>query len=182
MSRFAPYEPDSSARHSGAFGFSIRALIADDVEALSTLIAEREQLDPIQVRLRLRRELHEASPERALFAAVQGTALLGFARVAHWDELRLLSAHPAPPGFYLLGVLVRPDAQRRGVAQALTRARFDWLKGKTHEVFYFANARNRASIALHERFGFERMQGHFELPGVSFEGGEGQLFRAPVPA
>ncbi len=42
----------------------------------------------------------------------------------------------------------------------------------------FANARNRASIALHAAFGFEEVTRDFEVPGVTFEGGVGVLFRA----
>ena len=40
-----------------------------------------------------------------------------------------------------------------------------------------ANARNTASIELHERFGFEEITRRFSFPGLTFKGGEGILFR-----
>ncbi len=39
------------------------------------------------------------------------------------------------------------------------------------------NARNTASIELHERFGFEEITRRFSFPGLTFKGGEGILFR-----
>ncbi|MCK4511080.1 GNAT family N-acetyltransferase, partial [bacterium] len=43
--------------------------------------------------------------------------------------------------------------------------------------YYFSNARNRVSTALHERFGFVEVARGSELAGVSFVGGEGILFQ-----
>jgi hypothetical protein len=43
-------------------------------------------------------------------------------------------------------------------------------------VYYFANSRNEASIAMHAGFGFTEPRRPFEFPGVMFEGGVGVLF------
>jgi len=43
-------------------------------------------------------------------------------------------------------------------------------------VYYFVNVRNRASIALHEAFGFREVTRDFHFPNVTFQGGVGALF------
>jgi ribosomal protein S18 acetylase RimI-like enzyme len=85
-----------------------------------------------------------------------------------------------PRGFYLTGVVVLPEQRGRGIATALTRARLDWIGKRAPEAWYFANARNTASIELHRRFGFEEVSRRFSFPGLTFEGGEGILFRASL--
>lgn len=87
------------------------------------------------------------------------------------------SAGGAPHGWYLTGVVVAPPARRHGLADLLTRARLALLAERTDTAWYFVNARNTASIALHESFGFVEHTREFEIPGVSFEGGVGVLFR-----
>ena len=72
----------------------------------------------------------------------------------------------APPGYYLMGLVVRPDHRRQGVGAALTRARIDWILKRADAAWYFANARNAASIALHEPFGFEEVMRSFFYPQV----------------
>ncbi len=47
-------------------------------------------------------------------------------------------------------------------------------------MFYFSNARNRVSIALHRRFGFTEVARGAEFAGVSFAGGEGILFQVDL--
>jgi ribosomal protein S18 acetylase RimI-like enzyme len=76
----------------------------------------------------------------------------------------------------LSGVIVRFDLRRRGIARQLTALRIEDLRTATDELFYFVNARNRASIDLHASFGFEELTRDFDFPGATFEGGEGILF------
>ncbi|WP_394274807.1 hypothetical protein [Luteococcus sp.] len=47
-------------------------------------------------------------------------------------------------------------------------------RGARH-VCFFANTRNRASLALHARIGFREITRDFTIPTVSFAGGEGVL-------
>lgn len=64
----------------------------------------------------------------------------------------------------------------------LVRARIDfaWSAGAP-ALYYFANSRNAATIALHAKFGFHEIQQPFEYPGVEFEGGVGVLFGLDRP-
>ena len=81
-------------------------------------------------------------------------------------------------------------AESEGVIVGYSRARLlepasdappdtvpDWIGERAAEAWYFANARSEASIALHRRFGFEEVSRRFSFPGLTFEGGEGILFR-----
>jgi hypothetical protein len=53
-----------------------------------------------------------------------------------------------------------------------------WAFQRAGEVWFFANARNRASVDLHARLGFVEVTRDFAFPGVSFDGGVGVLCRA----
>jgi ribosomal protein S18 acetylase RimI-like enzyme len=69
--------------------------------------------------------------------------------------------------------VVATALRRRGIADALTRARLERL---ARPVFYFANERNRASIDLHAPFGFDELTRDFWHPDATFTGGVGILF------
>ncbi len=83
----------------------------------------------------------------------------------------------APSGWYLTGVVVNASARRRGLGSRLTAARIRRLHPAATEVWFCANLQNRASVALHERYGFRLETTDFRIPGVTFEGGRGGLFR-----
>ncbi|MFD4724829.1 GNAT family N-acetyltransferase [Streptomyces seoulensis] len=67
-------------------------------------------------------------------------------------------AREAPSGAYLGGIVVDPTRRRANVGTALTVARMRRVFGGPDEqLFYVANTRNRASIALHARLGFREI-------------------------
>jgi hypothetical protein len=53
-----------------------------------------------------------------------------------------------------------------------------WAFERAGEVWFFANACNRASLDLHARLGFVEVTRDFVFPGVCFDGGVGVLCRA----
>jgi RimJ/RimL family protein N-acetyltransferase len=114
-------------------------------------------------------------PDRWLGVAASESAIEGFARLSKADRP---ATADAPAGFCLGGVTVAPRMQRRGIGLALTRERlalaFDAFGAD--RVWYFANARNASSIALHAKLGFVEVRRPFECPQVTFEGGVGVLF------
>jgi aminoglycoside 6'-N-acetyltransferase I len=73
--------------------------------------------------------------------------------------------------------------RRRGLGDALTVARLGWVQQRANEVWYFANARNQASIDLHSKYGFVEVTRDFTAAGVTFDNGIGTgiLFRCPQP-
>lgn len=116
--------------------------------------------------------------ERHLVVAVSRAEIVGYARAHLFEPEPDAAADTSPSGYYLIGLFVRPDCRRSGLGAALTDARLRWISERTDEAWFFANAGNTASIELHHRFGFEEVTRHFSFPGLTFEGGEGILFRA----
>ncbi len=122
------------------------------------------------------------SRDRLLVVAERAEDVIGYGRVLRFVPEPDAPADIAPSGYYLMGLVVHPDHRRRGVAAALTRARLEWISKHADEAWYFANARNAASIALHAPFGFDEVTRSFVYPRVDFDLGEGVLFRLRFPS
>ena len=117
-------------------------------------------------------------PGRRLFVASVEGCFAGFGRTTHFIPPAGARPNVAPEGYYVVGLLVDPAWRRRGVGLALTRARMGRAFERGEHVWFFANARNRASLDLHARLGFVEVTRDFAFPGVSFDGGVGVLCRA----
>ncbi|MGH6628448.1 MAG: GNAT family N-acetyltransferase [Burkholderiales bacterium] len=158
---------------------TVRPAWMEDVNGLAALHQEREGGDLGQHRERYRSELTE-DPDwqrRLLLVAEDGAALAGFGRVLYFQPPPNSPANIAPAGWYLMGLIVTPAYRRRGIGAELTGRRLRWIAERAGEAFYFVNAQNRASIALHEAFQFEELTRDFIYPGVTFTGGVGILYR-----
>jgi ribosomal protein S18 acetylase RimI-like enzyme len=116
-------------------------------------------------------------PERYLVVAVSRAEIVGYARARLFEPEHDAPSDTSPSGYYLIGLFVRPDYRRAGLGAALTDARLRWISERSDAAWFFANAGNTASITLHRRFGFEEITRQFSFPGLTFEGGEGILFR-----
>jgi ribosomal protein S18 acetylase RimI-like enzyme len=105
-----------------------------------------------------------------LYVAQADEDVVGYGRLRYHRKA-------TPPGHYLGGVVVDPQWRRHGIGTDLTRCRIEvaWAAG-AQIIYYFANSRNEASIAMHRGFGFTELERPFEFPGVTFEGGVGVLF------
>ncbi len=114
---------------------------------------------------------------RALFVARVQQAMAGYGRVRWFSPPPGSPADTVPAGWYLGGLVVALDRRGCGAGAALTRARVGWVAERADEVWYYANARNAVSLALHAAVGFEEVTRDFSVPGVSFEGGLGVLCR-----
>jgi ribosomal protein S18 acetylase RimI-like enzyme len=123
-----------------------------------------------------------AHPQHLLVVAEVGGELAAYGRASRFDPATGSLPNVAPAGYYLTGVFVHPARRRAGVASALTESRLDWIRACAGEAWFFANARNLASIELHRRFGFREVTRRFSFPGAQFDGGEGILFRADLTA
>jgi len=117
-------------------------------------------------------------PDRLLLVAEIGTEVVGYGRVRTFEPGPDAPLETAPAGFYLVGPFVRGDRRRLGGGLGLTSARMRWIAERADEAWFFSNARNAASIALHRRLGFEEVTRRFSFPCVTFAGGDGILFRA----
>ena len=168
-SLFAQYEPDS---HGVAAAIEVRPLLTGDLERCAELAVERNGLDVGTWRASFERSLEAA--DRQTFVALSGGRVIGYASTA-WMDPAAHGGVNAPRGWYLTGVVVAPDARRRGAGRRLTEARLTWLAERTEQVWYFATALNRPSLDLHAALGFREVTRDFSIPGVTFSGGEGVL-------
>jgi GNAT superfamily N-acetyltransferase len=123
----------------------------------------------------------EADPRRLLLVGEQAGELAGYGVAGAFEPAAGAPRNHAPEGWYLLGLVVRPDRRRLGVGAQLTRSRLVWIYERAPQAYYFANRLNLATIALHARFGFQELTRDFWYPGVTFTGGHGILFRAAAP-
>ena len=122
-----------------------------------------------------------ASDTCAGFVVVDDDDIVGWGIVRHVEPTVVDAAH-APPGWYLMGVIIRGDRHRRGYGAALTRARLDWLGSRADHVYYFTDADNQASRRLHASFGFQRVRDGLTHRTLTFDGGPMTLFTLDLAA
>ena len=118
--------------------------------------------------------------DRYLAVAESRGAIIGYGRARLFEPEPQAPSDTAPRGYYLTGVYVDPSRRRGGIGDALTRTRLEWIGEHAADAWFFANARNTASIELHRRFGFEEVTRDFSFPGLTFDAGTGILFRLPL--
>jgi ribosomal protein S18 acetylase RimI-like enzyme len=154
----------------------IRGGVAADIEACAALaqLAAAER-DAAELGDSLLRDIENS--EHLLVVAENAGEIIGYGRSGLFVPEPGATVDTAPRGYYLTGVFVRPEQRRMGVGSALTQARLEWISQHADDAWFFANARNMASITLHQRFGFEEITRRFWFPGLSFDGGQGILFR-----
>ncbi|WP_439680615.1 GNAT family N-acetyltransferase [Embleya sp. MST-111070] len=173
MPEFADFETSvGGSRQPRAMPISVRHATVADVERCAVLARQYagDSAGVVDFEALVRGWLRQ--PTGCFLVAIGADHdVVGYGRVVRLDVAT------APIGYYLAGVVVDPEARRIGVGMSLTRARLDWIEAHAPEARYFCNARNRVSIALHARMGFHEETRDFEIPGVTFEGGAGILFR-----
>ncbi|MHC5002408.1 MAG: GNAT family N-acetyltransferase [Planctomycetota bacterium] len=177
MAEFAPYRPDEHGRP--AEDLRVRAAGHRDVDPVARLIADRERAAIDSTLASVRDEIDRIEDGTArkhlCIASIDGT-VVGFGRVTHLPAEEIDGAWGLPSAWYLTGIVVAPEWRRRGVARAITAHRLKWVRRRASAVYYYANLRNRASIALHAGFGFRELTRDFGFPGLAFAGGAGALF------
>lgn len=162
--------------------FKVRPAELGDTDAVGRISAEREGGTPREHAEGCRRELEYARTQgkAMVFVAELDGQVVGFGRVLYREEEATMSGGGLPEGWYLAGVVIDPRFRRRGVGTGLTAVRMRWIAERGSAVYYFANARNRVSIALHEGFGFVEIARGPAFGSVNFVGGEGVLFKAEL--
>ncbi len=175
-------DPDRSGECSLPGPLTIRRAAPADAESLGRLSAEREGGNAPAHAAAIMRALEsdEIGHTSLVLVAEVEHGILGFGKVKRLGQARADDGSVTPEGWYLTGVVVDPRFRRRGVGARLTGDRLRWISERSRFAYYFSNARNPVSIALHERFGFVEMSRGAEFGSVSFVGGEGVLFRADL--
>ena len=183
MAKFADYAPEGPRppRLTAADGLVIRVGAPPDLLPVAEISAEREGRPLDASGSELTRMPEDVRWGRAeLFVADLAGRILGFGKVARFSPPAGSPSNTAPEGWYLAGLVVRPEHRRRGVGRALTLARLGWIAGRSGKAYYFANESNRVSIELHAAAGFVERTRDFQYPGVHFAGGRGILFECDL--
>lgn len=115
-------------------------------------------------------------PERRVLVAEVGGAVVGWAMAGPWGS------PGAQAGLHVTALTVHPEHRRRGVGDRLLAALTAWAWGRSDQIWSVVNARNEASVALHERRGFVLDRPITDYAGMTFDGGRGVLLRAACPA
>jgi len=175
----AVVRPESFARWSpqGAHQqahFLIRLGAERDVEACVRLVAAIGAGEEDAWWRTLTRTVRDGR-RRALFVAEAQGEVVGYGRVVFAEADPEVPA-AAPSGWYLLGLVVDQAWRRRGIGEALTRARMAWVSERAERLYYFTQHENRASHALHERLGFVKLPGTWIPPGGQAEDAAAQQF------
>jgi ribosomal protein S18 acetylase RimI-like enzyme len=172
--RFATYAPDERGGPPPE-GLLTRPATGADAGRYVALRVERGDATPEQAR---------GAFDRLLERSTNGDALLLMAdvggEVVGYGAADRLSHETIPLGWYLGGLIVAPAVRRRGIGARLTSDRLSWIAARAPEALYFVNETNRASIDLHARLGFVEVVRDVRVPGVTFTGGVGLLFRADL--
>jgi ribosomal protein S18 acetylase RimI-like enzyme len=179
-SMFAAYEPEREARI--PVQAVIRQAAPGDVEACVRIMMTRQAGSAVRRRTQLRQSVQSDTP--GFFVAEVDGTVAGFGRVQLLTPPPDAPPNAAPKGWYLVGVVVDSTWRRRGLGDSLTAARLRWVWQRANTAWYFANARNRASIDLHSKYGFIEVARDFTVASVTFDDGHGTgiLFRCPKPA
>ena len=183
MPLFEPYRPEltDGERPPAVETLLIRKALPSDVAELARIEAAREGGDAVQHAEKLEKLLAGSAAGNArVLAAQHGPSLVGIAKATRFTPPADSPSNIAPAGWYLSGVIVAEGYRRRGIGRRLTQARLSWIAERACVAYYFANARNRATIELHRPFGFVEVTRDFTFPGASFEGGLGILFKAEL--
>jgi ribosomal protein S18 acetylase RimI-like enzyme len=171
---FAPFDPTPTTRPPRR-PHRVRAATPSDIPAMAAIWAEREGTNDADARAtRIERWL-ELPNERVLVALDAETgALLAYGRAS---RSAMLPPSITEPAWSLAGLTVAPHARRMGLGDALTRARLEGVFATgADRCLYVASAINQASIALHQRFGFELLREVEPYGGLTFTGGIGALY------
>lgn len=152
---------------------TVHPMTTDDVEACARLAAAREGTDVEPWVHRFTMLL--ADPACLTLVATDARGVCGYGKAAFLTPTSG-GGSGAPDGWYLTGLVVAPERRRRRIGHRLTVARLGALAARgVGQVWYFANARNEVSLALHHSVGFREVTRDFTIPGVTFEGGTGVL-------
>ncbi|MBO0810223.1 MAG: GNAT family N-acetyltransferase [Actinobacteria bacterium] len=157
---FARWSAHTPRKHAD---FVIRMGAEGDIEACVRLVMAIGAGEAASWRQTLTRTVRDGE-QRALFVAETCGQVVGYGRVVS-VEADPAGQGTAPPGWYLLGLVVDDAWRRRGIGEALTTARMAWVSERSDRLYYFTDRGNLASQALHERLGFTRMPGTWVPPG-----------------
>ncbi|RZF22369.1 GNAT family N-acetyltransferase [Halobacteriovorax vibrionivorans] len=112
-----------------------------------------------------------------IIVAQVGDQIVGYGRSIYYSELMIKNySYPSPVGWYLMGVTIDPQYRGQNIGALLTRKRLDHINQVASKAYYVANANNKTSIRMHEKFGFKEKERGAGFLKICFNNGLGILF------
>lgn len=159
----------------------IRLATESDHEQVVDLMCLRNPFSSREnVEFGLRKEIraNRTTPRSRIFVAVREREVLALSRIFHSKDVPYpRKRFPAPEGWYSLGIIVKPNARRHGIARAVIEYQLEYMKSVGIErIFSSVDVENKASMRMHEVLGAKPLG---RAPGflqMALESGEGALF------
>lgn len=169
MTDFVDYEPDAHSTRSDA-SVEIRPVEAADVDGLAEVMAVRGRA----AKEHRDRALRLIERLDVLLIAEKDGVPVG------WCGIQKFSIRPdTEPEWLISGLTVVPGQRRQGIAARLLCGVLEATAASSpnQPIFSVINARNLASIDLHQQLGFSEVGRAATFAGIDFTGGVGVLLR-----
>ncbi len=184
--RYATFNPEhkSDALPSD---ISFRLAKIEDCEAIASLLyATNSDTTLDEYIQRTQREIEKYNTSEDLyrvFVSCLNNDIIGYCRFFHSALIpKEKKIHRTPEGLYLMGIIVRDDMRGKGVADFMSRKRFDYLQGLgIHEVYSAVASQNIASHSMHMSFGFTPIKYNIQgFHSITFPCGSGTLYKKAI--
>ncbi len=104
------------------------------------------------------KKCEEIPDKHTYFLAYDSNNLVSFAGARHYedsqDEEMYKTIKSLPSGWYLRGLRVHNNWQRRGLARMITKRRLKWLSSRTNQCFVFLSSEQKETIPMYKNLGF----------------------------
>ena len=91
------------------------------------------------------------------FLRIEGLNCRNFCRSIYYDLEKTQVTYPAPSGWYLMGVVVKPKFRRHYIGHRITKERLIRISESSNEAYFVVNSNNQVSIELHKKIGFKKI-------------------------
>ncbi len=143
--------------------YAVRPAALGDAEGIAAVWLTRHEGRQADVARLIAGELEMVSRRegRLVYVAVRNEQIVAYSRARLWRPEEVATYRACPAGWWLSGTLVLEACQRRGIGNALMRARLAVLPTPVHSKVDVANTASRAWHAVN---GFEEVTREFTSP------------------
>lgn len=170
MKWFEDFKPEKEKHLPLPEKFRIRESVLADAEALAHVRLEREGREYGFLLEDVKKVINESLTVETtlMFTALDGNVPIGYSIMRYFIPAEDAPANTAPEGWYLLGIAILEKYRRRGIGSELISVRLRSIPEAFDTAYYFTNPKNLVSMALHNAFGFERIEEDIVFPNRKF--------------
>ena len=149
---FARYQ--SGTKRKSLDGVIYRLASEKDADAIAKITFDREggsRNKSFEYYLeRTKNELKgiELATDFNLIVAEYEGDIIGFGRSIYYDLEKIQVPYSAPSGWYLMGVVVRPEFRRYGIGHRIVKERVIHISENFNEIYFIVDVQNKVSIRV----------------------------------